>query len=129
MPELPEVETTLRGIESKILNKKIISFVSREKKLRWLIPKNINKLVKGKKINNAFRRGKYIIFQLDECALIIHLGMSGKLRVFNKKVSPKKHEHWDLNFSDNWTLRYTDIRKFGVLDLTCLLYTSPSPRD
>ena len=51
-------------------------------------------------------------------ALIIHLGMSGKLRVFNKKVSPKKHEHWDLNFSDNWTLRYTDIRKFGVLDLT-----------
>ena len=44
--------------------------------------------------------------------------MSGKLRVFNKKVSPKKHEHWDLNFSDNWTLRYTDIRKFGVLDLT-----------
>ena len=88
MPELPEVETTLRGIESKILNKKIISFVSREKKLRWLIPKNINKLVKGKKINNAFRRGKYIIFQLDECALIIHLGMSGKLRVFNKKISP-----------------------------------------
>ena len=118
MPELPEVETTLRGIEKKVLNKKIISFVSREKKLRWLIPTNINRLVKGKKINNAFRRGKYIIFQLDDCALIIHLGMSGKLRVFNKKVSPKKHEHWDLNFSDNWTLRYTDIRKFGVLDLT-----------
>ena len=118
MPELPEVETTLRGIEKKVLNKKIISFVSREKKLRWLIPTNINRLVKGKKINNAFRRGKYIIFQLDECALIIHLGMSGKLRVFNKKVSPKKHEHWDLNFSNNWTLRYTDIRKFGVLDLT-----------
>ena len=83
MPELPEVETTLRGIEKKVLNKKIISFVSREKKLRWLIPTNINRLVKGKKINNAFRRGKYIIFQLDECALIIHLGMSGKLRVFN----------------------------------------------
>ena len=118
MPELPEVETTLKGIEKKILNKKIHSFVSREKKLRWLIPANINKLVKGNKINNAFRRGKYIIFQLDKCALIIHLGMSGKLRVFNKKVSPKKHEHWDLNFSDNWTLRYTDIRKFGVLDLT-----------
>ena len=90
MPELPEVETTLRGIEKKILDKKIISFVSREKKLRWIIPTNIDKLVKGKKINNAFRRGKYIIFQLNGCALIIHLGMSGKLRVFNKKVSPKK---------------------------------------
>ena len=118
MPELPEVETTLRGIEKKILNKKITSFVTREKKLRWLIPTNVNKLVKGKKINNAFRRGKYIIFELDECSLIIHLGMSGKLRVFNKESIPKKHEHWDLNFSDNWTLRYTDIRKFGVLDLT-----------
>ena len=58
MPELPEVETTLRGIEKKILDKKIISFVSREKKLRWIIPANIDKLVKWKKINNAFRRGK-----------------------------------------------------------------------
>ena len=70
MPELPEVETTLRGIEKKILDKKIISFVSREKKLRWIIPTNIDKLVKGKKINNAFRRGKYIIFQLNECCLL-----------------------------------------------------------
>ena len=118
MPELPEVETTLRGISKKILNKEISSFISREKKLRWIIPPTIGKLVKGQRINNAFRRGKYIIFELDNCSLIIHLGMSGKLRVFNKKMKPKKHEHWDLNFTDNWTLRYTDIRKFGVLDLT-----------
>ena len=115
MPELPEVETTLRGISKRILNKQISSFESRTEKLRWPINKNLSKFLKNKKICTAERRGKYIILNLSEGHLLIHLGMSGKLRVFNKPTDPKKHEHWDIKFTDGWTLRYTDIRKFGAL--------------
>ena len=124
MPELPEVETTLRGISKEILNKKIKSFVCREQKLRWPIPKNMASFVKGKTFVSAVRRGKYIILNLDEGAILIHLGMSGKLRVFKGSVTPKKHEHWDICFQDGWILRYTDTRKFGAL-----LNTSSNPFD
>ena len=98
MPELPEVETTLRGISKRILNKQISSFESRTEKLRWPINKNLSKFLKNKKICTAERRGKYIILNLSEGHLLIHLGMSGKLRVFNKTTDPKKHEHWDIKF-------------------------------
>ena len=115
MPELPEVETTLRGISKRIINKKIESFKSRTQKLRWPIDRGLSRYLKNKIIISAWRRGKYIIFNLSEGHLLIHLGMSGKLRVFDGQVTPKKHEHWDLSFTDGWTLRYTDIRKFGAL--------------
>ena len=115
MPELPEVETTLRGISKEILNKEIKSFVCREDKLRWPIPKNMVSFLKNKTFVSAIRRGKYIILYLDKGSILIHLGMSGKLRVFRGTVTPKKHEHWDICFKDGWILRYTDTRKFGAL--------------
>ena len=115
MPELPEVETTLRGISKKILNKEIKTFDLRTEKLRWPIDKGLKKFLKNKIIKSAERRGKYIILNLSESHLLIHLGMSGKLRVFKEQVPSKKHEHWDINFVDGWTLRYTDVRKFGAL--------------
>ena len=115
MPELPEVETTLKGVSKEILNKKIKSFVCREHKLRWPIPMDMHNFLKGKTFISAVRRGKYIILYLDKGAVLIHLGMSGKLRIFKGSVNPVKHEHWDINFTDGWNLRYTDTRKFGAL--------------
>ena len=124
MPELPEVETTLRGISKKILNKEIKTFDLRTEKLRWPIDKSLKKFLKNKIIKSTERRGKYIILNLSESHLLIHLGMSGKLRVFKEQVPSKKHEHWDINFVDGWTLRYTDVRKFGAL-----IKITSDPRD
>ncbi len=118
MPELPEVETTLRGIESYILNKKITSFIVREASLRWAVP---TKLIKSKLLNNSFsnitRRGKYLLLESRNENLIIHLGMSGSLRIAENR-DLKKHDHIDICFEDDTTLRYCDPRRFG-----CFLWT------
>ena len=114
MPELPEVETTLRGIEPHILYKKIINIEVRQPNLRWLVP---SKKLKHELSNNSFksikRRGKYIILESENGFVLIHLGMSGCLRIFPESMSPKKHDHIDILFEDNSILRYTDPRKFG----------------
>ena len=117
MPELPEVETTLRGISNGILHKKIKSFDCRDRNLRWPIPKDMSSFLRNENFESAYRRGKYIILNLanKKGSLLIHLGMSGKLRISPNLKKPIKHEHWDINFADGWTLRYTDIRKFGAL--------------
>ena len=117
MPELPEVETTLKGISKGILNKKIKTFVCRDKKLRWPIPSDMGSFLKNQSFESAQRRGKYIILNLtnNKGSVLIHLGMSGKLRISKNLKSPVKHEHWDINFIDGWSLRYTDIRKFGAM--------------
>ena len=118
MPELPEVETTLRGIETHILDKKILSINVRQPSLRWAVPVDllINKLT-----NNTFsgikRRGKYLLLECSNEFLIIHLGMSGSLRIAEYD-DIKKHDHIDLVFEDNSILRYCDPRRFG-----CFLWT------
>lgn len=124
MPELPEVETTCIGIKPHILNKKIVNTLIQNYKLRWRINKNLKSSLKNKKITSVFRRGKYIIIQLNKGALIIHLGMSGKLCVISKRnySSPTKHDHLEIIFSNNKVLRYTDPRKFGSI-----LYTNKDP--
>ena len=82
MPELPEVETTLRGIESHIINKTITSVVVRNPSLRWPVPvKKIKKELENKKIDRIYRRGKYLLLESHGQYLIIHLGMSGSLRI------------------------------------------------
>lgn len=126
MPELPEVETTLKGISKGILHKKIGSFDCRDKRLRWPIPTDMGSFLKNQSFENAYRRGKYIILNLADKkgSVLIHLGMSGKLRISRDLKSPVKHEHWDINFNDGWTLRYTDVRKFGAL-----LKTKKDPSD
>ena len=118
MPELPEVETTLRGIEPLILNKTISSIIVRQASLRWPVPA---RLLKDKLISKNFsgirRRGKYLILQSHEGFLIIHLGMSGSLRV-TQEEDLKKHDHIDIRFEDKSILRYCDPRRFG-----CFLWT------
>ena len=118
MPELPEVETTLRGIEPFILDKRISSIVIRQVSLRWTVPK---KLIQNKLLGNTFssikRRGKYLLLESSSEHLIIHLGMSGSLRI-SEKEDLKKHDHIDICFDDGTILRYCDPRRFG-----CFLWT------
>ena len=118
MPELPEVETTLRGIEPYILNRTISSIVVRQSSLRWPVPTN---LLKNKLLNKTFsgikRRGKYLLLESSKEFLIIHLGMSGSLRIADKDHI-KKHDHIDIVFEEESILRYCDPRRFG-----CFLWT------
>lgn len=115
MPELPEVETTLQGIKPHIHNKIIKNFIVRQKQLRWPIPDNMQDSLLGNTICNLVRRGKYLIFQMHKESFIIHLGMSGRLRILHEPIPAAKHDHVDIEFSDNVILRYTDPRRFGTI--------------
>lgn len=119
MPELPEVETSRRGIEPHLLNKTIKTVTIRQHKLRWPIPKNLPALAEGNKIREVCRRAKYIYLRLDNGSIIIHLGMSGSLRICTDKTPPEKHDHVDIRVSSNKILRLRDPRKFG-----CVLWTA-----
>lgn len=115
MPELPEVETTLRGIEPHISHQTITGLTIRNRRLRWPIPKNLAKIMIGQTIQQLSRRGKYLIFQCDEGYLLLHLGMSGRLRILMDSQPPQKHDHVDITFGNGKTLRFTDPRRFGAV--------------
>ena len=119
MPELPEVETTCRGITPHIIGKKIKSAIIREHRLRWPVPKLLPDKINNQTVTRVYRRGKYLLLTLDHAAtLIIHLGMSGSLRICPHNTQAEKHDHLDLIFSNKKILRYRDPRKFG-----CVLWT------
>tara|TARA_B100000131_G_scaffold232286_1_gene224136 strand:+ start:2491 stop:3306 length:816 start_codon:yes stop_codon:yes gene_type:complete len=114
MPELPEVETTLRGLEPHIINKKIEQIIVRQSQLRWKVPVfKLEQNLVGNIFTSIKRRAKYLILNLDKGSLIIHLGMSGTLRLVDKKTETEKHDHIDILFKENLVLRYTDPRRFG----------------
>lgn len=115
MPELPEVETSRRGIEPYLLNKKIKQITIRQHKLRWPIPKNLPTLAEGQIIREVCRRAKYIYLKLDNGNIIIHLGMSGSLRICSNKTTAEKHDHIDIQVSTSKILRLRDPRKFGCV--------------
>lgn len=119
MPELPEVETTCRGIRPHLINRTVKHVIIRQPKLRWPITDGLAKILPQLVIKNVLRRGKYII--IETCtsgALIIHLGMSGKLSISTQQDNIGKHDHFDLVFDENLILRYQDPRRFG-----CVLWT------
>ena len=119
MPELPEVETSRRGIEPHILNKKIKDVIIRQHKLRWPIPKSLPARINQQKLIQVARRGKYLLLHFDQAGtVIIHLGMSGSLRICTASTPVGKHDHIDFIFSNKKVLRFTDPRKFG-----CVLWT------
>ena len=123
MPELPEVEITLRGILPSIQNQIIQTFLIRRPNLRWPIPsKDIQRLV-GFAITHVMRRGKYLLLSTTRGHILIHLGMSGRLRILGKWVAPDKHDHVDLVFNNGTLLRFTDPRRFGAF-----LYTEDDPK-
>lgn len=117
MPELPEVETVVRTLEKKIKNKKIIDVDIRYKKIVTTNPT----VFKRKIINRSFidfkRRGKYLLFYLDDIILVSHLRMEGKYYIQNEDVKPTKHTHVVFNLNDGTKLWYLDTRKFGRFEL------------
>jgi formamidopyrimidine-DNA glycosylase len=115
MPELPEVETTRRGISPHIVGQRVIQVIIRESRLRWPIPKSLPQQLKGRKLKKVDRRGKYLLLCFRHGALIIHLGMSGSLRIVGAKSAPQKHDHFDLRMSDGKCLRLRDPRRFGAV--------------
>lgn len=115
MPELPEVETTLRGISPFIEKQTITSVIVRQHKLRWPIPSNLSHILMGKKVVSVERRAKYLLLKMNEGTLIIHLGMSGHLRILMENIPANKHDHVDLEFQNKKILRFTDPRRFGAI--------------
>jgi formamidopyrimidine-DNA glycosylase len=116
MPELPEVETTLRGITPHIVGLKVTAITVRQHKLRWPIPvKQLHAQLIGQKIKRLYRRAKYLLLECDSGTLIIHLGMSGRLRILKDTPPAQKHDHVDIVFNNKIILRYTDPRRFGAV--------------
>lgn len=111
MPELPEVETTRRGIEPSIRGRRISGWQLRQPRLRW--PVELPERLRGERVHRVLRRAKYLILETDSGALIIHLGMSGSLRLTKVGAPAGRHDHVDLEFDGRRVLRLTDPRRFG----------------
>jgi len=115
MPELPEVETTRRGIAPLLVGRTVQEVVVRQASLRKPVPANLAALLVGKTFNQVRRRAKYLLLDTPRGSLVIHLGMSGSLRVVPVGTPPMKHDHVDLLLDDGQMLRYRDARRFGLL--------------
>lgn len=114
MPELPEVETTLRGIEPSLRDRVISEIVVRNAALRWPVPDDV-KRAQGQPVASCKRRAKYLLIETGcEGGLMIHLGMSGSLRICEALDAPRKHDHVDLVLDNGKCLRFNDPRRFGV---------------
>jgi formamidopyrimidine-DNA glycosylase len=137
MPELPEVETTRRGIASHIEDNIIDKIIVRNRSLRWPIPAGLNKKLSHQKINAVTRRGKYLLIYTDVGTLILHLGMSGSLRIIPTNTPAEKHDHFEIQFINGICLRLRDPRRFGAVLWTqsdplqhkLLLNLGPEPLD
>ncbi len=123
MPELPEVETTRRGIAPHIEGKTIRGVVIRQPKLRWPIPGNLARSLRGEGVIRVKRRAKYLLLETSKGHLILHLGMSGSLRILPPGTPPESHDHFDLVF-DDCCLRLRDPRRFGAV-----LWTGKDPAE
>jgi formamidopyrimidine-DNA glycosylase len=122
MPELPEVETTRRGIAPHITGKRITRLVVRDPRLRWPVPAGLAERLRGQRVRAVERRAKYLLLRLPAGTLILHLGMSGSLRVVPTRTPPGAHDHLDLVFG-KVCLRLRDPRRFGAV-----LWTDDPPQ-
>lgn len=115
MPELPEVETTLRGLEPHLTGQVVIGVVIRTPRLRWPIPVDLPGLLFQQSIRKLQRRAKYLLINFDSGTLILHLGMSGSLRILTVPSAPDKHDHFDMVLADGKIMRLHDPRRFGAV--------------
>ncbi|MFO1418281.1 MAG: bifunctional DNA-formamidopyrimidine glycosylase/DNA-(apurinic or apyrimidinic site) lyase [Methylotetracoccus sp.] len=122
MPELPEVETTRRGIEPFVVGRPVTELIVRNAALRWPIGPEVPAAVRGRIVSALDRRGKYLLLRTDSGTMILHLGMSGSLRICPPSQPPRKHDHVDLVMSETTAVRFHDPRRFG-----CLLWTEDEP--
>ena len=118
MPELPEVETTRRGISTALTGRRVVDVSVRERRLRWPIAAGLEAELRGHLVRAVGRRAKYILIRFDHGTLIVHLGMSGSLRVLDAVVAPRPHDHWDLLLDSGRVLRFHDPRRFGSVHWT-----------
>ncbi|WP_296802728.1 bifunctional DNA-formamidopyrimidine glycosylase/DNA-(apurinic or apyrimidinic site) lyase [Thiolapillus sp.] len=114
MPELPEVETTRRGIEPHIRGKTITGVIIRQPQLRWPVPPELPVLLHRRKLKHVSRRGKYLLLTFTNGTLLLHLGMSGSLRILRSETTAGRHDHFDLVFGRH-CLRLHDPRRFGAV--------------
>ncbi len=114
MPELPEVETSCRGIEPHAKNQRIQQIIVRQPKLRWPVTPDLDKKLSGQRIHRVTRRAKYLMLETDKGDLMIHLGMSGSLKIVTDQPV-EKHEHLDICLSNGKIIRYKDPRRFGCI--------------
>lgn len=137
MPELPEVETTRSGIAPHITNNTITNVIVRNRNLRWPIPKGLKAKLTDQKIISVTRRAKYLLIKTETGTLILHLGMSGSLRIIATNDTIEKHDHFELQFKDGTCLRLRDPRRFGAvlwtkedpLEHKLLINLGPEPLD
>ncbi|MCY4156599.1 MAG: bifunctional DNA-formamidopyrimidine glycosylase/DNA-(apurinic or apyrimidinic site) lyase [Gammaproteobacteria bacterium] len=115
MPELPEVETTRRGIEPLVAGARVERVVVRERRLRWPIPWQVERKLTGARMLGVRRRAKYLLLESERGTAIAHLGMSGSFSVVAVGTEPDIHDHYDMVFDGGKALRFTDPRKFGSL--------------
>jgi formamidopyrimidine-DNA glycosylase len=115
MPELPEVETSRRGIEPHIIGTRVSRVIIRNRSLRWPISRSVDRNLVGKTIVSVTRRAKYLLINTENGAAILHLGMSGSVFIVDRDTPAGVHDHVDIDFDSNMTLRFRDPRRFGSL--------------
>lgn len=120
MPELPEVETTRRGIAPHVSGRRVARIDVYDSRLRWPVPADLDARTRGATIEHVERRSKYLLFRVCDATLIVHLGMTGTLRVYATGSAPPRgrHDHVDIVLDDGTLLRYRDPRRFGAM-LVC----------
>jgi len=123
MPELPEVETTRRGITPHVNGRVVTKVIVRETRLRQPITPRLTSILRGQVLLSVSRRAKYLLFEFAQGTLLVHLGMSGSLRVLPVDTPPAAHDHVDLEFDDTVCLRLRDPRRFGLM-----LWTTSAPQ-
>jgi formamidopyrimidine-DNA glycosylase len=120
MPELPEVETTRRGVAPWAEGRRVLAVEVREPRLRWPVPADLAQRLQGQEITAVERRAKYLLFHTGSGSLLVHLGMSGSLRVIRDDSPLLRHDHVQILLSSGDRLRYNDPRRFG-----CMLWLAP----
>jgi formamidopyrimidine-DNA glycosylase len=115
MPELPEVETTRRGIASHLEGRRVVEVVLRRRKLRYPVPQTLLADLPGQRIEQVERRGKYLLLRTDAGTVLLHLGMSGSLRLVPADSPAEKHDHLDIVIEGGSALRFRDPRRFGAV--------------
>jgi len=115
MPELPEVETACRGIAPLLVGRCVERVVVRERRLRWSVPQSLIRELPGQTFRSVSRRAKYLLLGCDHGTVILHLGMSGSLRIVPCETAPTKHDHVDIVLDNRRCLRLRDPRRFGTL--------------
>lgn len=122
MPELPEVETTRRGLEPLLVGRSVTAVTVYQRALRWPVPRGLTKALAGQRVSAVERRSKYLLVRCGHGTLILHLGMTGHLRVVPVAEPRRKHDHVELLLDDGRALRFNDSRRFGAI-----LWTDADP--